>query len=278
LQFLIFPTRYWDSTLSPSTYSYVASALDAGYTILTYDRLGTGLSTKPNAYTHLQVSLELEILRGLSTLALSGSLLTHAKFCDTPQDVASTLRSLKYTKLVHVGHSFGSILTTALAAIYPSITSTIVLTGWIPNNHARDFGISSFGLVYAGQPGYVKQGNQSYVEAAFFHEPFSLAALRYATKIRAPVGVVETVSVTPFVSISGSGFTGSVLYVLAEFDALICGGDCNPLYLGINGLMSYLWQTAGRREHYLVKGAGHGLALHPSAPQGYEVIRTFLEG
>ena len=37
---------YWDFTV-PEDYSYVRAAADAGFTTFRYDRLGTGLSEKP---------------------------------------------------------------------------------------------------------------------------------------------------------------------------------------------------------------------------------------
>lgn len=262
--------------MSPSANSYVSSALDAGYSILTYDRLGTGLSSKPDAYTHLQGPLELEILRGLSELALSGTLLTHAKFCNTPSGVASALYNLKYSRLVHVGHSFGSILTSALAATYPSLTSTIVITGWLPSIHAGDVTQADFGLIYAGRPGYLKQGTLSATQEIFFHIPFSSNLLSYAKEIQAPVGATETLSVQGLVQRSGAGFRGAVLYLLAEWDAAVCGGDCKGLYPA--PLLEGLWPAATRREAYLVKGAGHGLVLHPSALEGFKVMRNFIEG
>ncbi len=43
--------------------------LAQGYSILTYDRLGTGNSAKPDVYDIIQVSVEIEILRGLTNLA-----------------------------------------------------------------------------------------------------------------------------------------------------------------------------------------------------------------
>jgi hypothetical protein len=66
--------RYWDPMINPSEYSYVHSALSSGYSIFTYSRLGTGLSSKPSAYTTVQAPLELEILRTITIMARSGSL------------------------------------------------------------------------------------------------------------------------------------------------------------------------------------------------------------
>jgi hypothetical protein len=45
-----YDSRYWDSEYQPEKYSYVDATLKAGYSILTYDRLGTGQSDHPDAY------------------------------------------------------------------------------------------------------------------------------------------------------------------------------------------------------------------------------------
>lgn len=51
---LIFDSRYWDIPVDPEQYSYVFNALQAGYSILTYDRISTGLSDKPDGYVVAQ--------------------------------------------------------------------------------------------------------------------------------------------------------------------------------------------------------------------------------
>jgi hypothetical protein len=76
---LIYDKRYWDAEINSVENSYVNAALNAGYSILTYDRLGTGLSDKPDGYTIVQAPLQLEILHQLTLMAHDGRLLTLAK-------------------------------------------------------------------------------------------------------------------------------------------------------------------------------------------------------
>ena len=46
--------RYWDIDVNPEEYSYLDAAITEGYSILTYDRLGTGQSDIPeDAYASL---------------------------------------------------------------------------------------------------------------------------------------------------------------------------------------------------------------------------------
>jgi pimeloyl-ACP methyl ester carboxylesterase len=103
----VFDKRYRDAPINPSEYSYVENAMNADYSILSYDRLGTGKSDNPDVYTVVSAPLELEILREISEMARSGDLMKHVKSnrIDTYQT---------FNKLIHVGHSFGSSLTSAL--------------------------------------------------------------------------------------------------------------------------------------------------------------------
>jgi hypothetical protein len=71
-----FNRSYWDfylpSAPHDNQYSYVSAATDAGYTVLTYDRLGIGQSSHANPYTEIQGAPQLAILIGLTTLARTG--------------------------------------------------------------------------------------------------------------------------------------------------------------------------------------------------------------
>ena len=126
---LVYDKRYWDSELHPETYSYVEAAVNAGYSILTYDRLGTGLSAKPDAYTVVQSPLQLEILRKLTIMARSGDLFAFAKQQKSSKPEIQQIE--RASKVVHVGHSFGSILTSALLSSYGNISDAAIITGYV---------------------------------------------------------------------------------------------------------------------------------------------------
>src|SRR4051812_27220914 len=84
---LHYDSRYWDSEYQPANHSYVDATIKAGYSILTYDRLGTGQSDHPNAYEVVQAPLELEILRQLTLMARNGTLYKFAEK-SAPADAA----------------------------------------------------------------------------------------------------------------------------------------------------------------------------------------------
>jgi hypothetical protein len=66
-----FNKSYWDFHLptkpNDHQYSYVYAATEQGYSTLSYDRLGIGLSTLANPYTKVQAPNELALLAALTT-------------------------------------------------------------------------------------------------------------------------------------------------------------------------------------------------------------------
>jgi hypothetical protein len=123
-----FDSRYWDSQYQPEKHSYVAATLKAGYSIFTYDRLGTGRSDHPDAYTVVQTAIQLEIIRQLTLLARNGTLYHLAGEAD-----AQFSKLTQPRKFVHIGHSFGASLTSSLIASYGDLSDGAIITGFIPN-------------------------------------------------------------------------------------------------------------------------------------------------
>jgi hypothetical protein len=72
-----FNRSYWDFYLpgnSSTAYSYVNAATAAGYSTLSWNRLGHAPSTEANPYTEIQATVELAVLAGFTTLARTGRL------------------------------------------------------------------------------------------------------------------------------------------------------------------------------------------------------------
>ena len=96
-------------------YSYVNSALAAGYSTLAIDRLGIGNSSHGDPFNEIQAQAEVEALNEITKKLRSGSI----PEIKTP-----------YKKVIHVGHSFGSVQSYWLSALYPNNTDGLVLTGF----------------------------------------------------------------------------------------------------------------------------------------------------
>jgi hypothetical protein len=102
VQFLIhginFDKGYWEIPGS----SYLDAAAAAGYATFSYDRLGVGASDHPDPIQVVQSAVQVEIAHKLIQGLRSGIIGKKA-----------------FTKVVGVGHSYGSIQTIGLAAQYP---------------------------------------------------------------------------------------------------------------------------------------------------------------
>lgn len=59
-----FDKDYWNFGGKNSSYNYIMAATDAGYSTLSYDRIGTGRSSVVDPYTNAQGPIELAVLEG----------------------------------------------------------------------------------------------------------------------------------------------------------------------------------------------------------------------
>ncbi|EMC95826.1 hypothetical protein BAUCODRAFT_71197 [Baudoinia panamericana UAMH 10762] len=267
-----YDSRYWDPELDPENQSYVEAALKAGYSILTYDRLGAGQSDHPDAYTIVQAPLELEILRQLTVMARNGTL---SAFCQhrVPD------------KVVHVGHSFGSVMTSAFIGTYPELSDGAVITGYVLNKYFGSIGWTSWDVQFANESdipfsrpsGYVVD-SKSGIQNVFFGGNLTTAFTRqqfdYGNSIKQPVPIGELASSYQLVYVTGPRFEGPIQYFLPEFDFFICGGDCK----GVSNLtlLHGIYPNASTIEVAIQPNTGHGLTLHNNATAGYEVSFDFL--
>ncbi|KAE9366140.1 hypothetical protein N431DRAFT_487975 [Stipitochalara longipes BDJ] len=114
-----FDKTYWDLSFNNYNYSYINVATDQyKYYTLSFDRLGIGNSSHGEPLNEIQSFIEVAATVQLTQMLRNG----------TFPSVNQT-----FSKVVHVGHSFGSAQTYALANMYPNITDGIVLTGFSMN-------------------------------------------------------------------------------------------------------------------------------------------------
>lgn len=106
---------YWDFGGHDSVYNYIRAATKAGYSTLHWSRPGTGLSSSGDPYRILQTDIQAAVLIDITRLLRSGQLHT-----ELPRPSG---------RVLHVGYSFGSILTNVLIAKRPELSDGVVLTG-----------------------------------------------------------------------------------------------------------------------------------------------------
>lgn len=213
-----FDKRYWDVEPSPEKYSYVEAAIRAGYSILTYDKLGTGRSDKPDGYTHVQIPSEVEILAGLTKLARAG------KLASSPSRILSgrsTVGDFIPRKVVQVSHAYGSILVQSVLSKYGNLSDAAILTGFYPSSKQGIVNVGYSDHEYAAEhdrnkfgdygPGYIVLTTRTTQQRLFFHgEEFEPRLLDHANWIKQPKTVGTFASQLTNQFIPAGNFTGPV--------------------------------------------------------------------
>jgi pimeloyl-ACP methyl ester carboxylesterase len=278
-----YDSRYWDSKYQPEKTSYVDATLKAGYSIFTYDRLGVGQSDHPDAYSVVQAPLELEILRQLTLMARNGTLYDLVAKAKSPNTGFEGLS--KPRKVVHIGHSFGSFLTSAFIANYGNLTDGAIITGFLLTEFLAQTGSTTFAVEYAATSkppykrpsGYVvstKMGIQNVFFGGDLNTAYTPKLLEYGNSIKQPVPIGEFASAFSLLGNYGPSFKAPIQYVLPEFDFYICRGDCKGL-ADIKSLnTTYPHNTA--IEVVIQPNTGHALPLHHNATAGFQLTYDFL--
>jgi pimeloyl-ACP methyl ester carboxylesterase len=270
-----FNQSYWDFYLPGNDdpqYSYVNSAAQVGYTTLLWNRLGIEPSEIGDPYTEIQANVQAELLVGLTRLARDG------RIPGLPRP----------RKVVHIGHSFGSELTMALAANAPELTDGIVLTG--ENNIFKytEFFVaaSSFNLANQNQPyrfpfptysnGFLTWPNKHANQYGFLHYPyFDPAALEYSEATKYPFTLGEFLTM-PLLPTTAPHFHGPVLYVSADQDLIFCASNCTGL-LAPDSPGVHAFNASSSVEVYNQPNTGHGINLSKNATGAYNVILDWTE-
>ncbi|KAI5465311.1 Alpha/Beta hydrolase protein [Mariannaea sp. PMI_226] len=272
-----FDRKYWDHFYNGFNYSYVARAVDEhGYSTLTWDRLGIGASSKGHPINEIQVALEIEALRKLTSLAKKGKL----PGVDT-----------KFDKVIQLGHSFGSVMAHALSAMYPDLADTIVLTGFshvfnfmptfmVANNFIPIKNSPSLAALYP--KGYVASASETSMQINFFGEgDFDPGMLTMSHLLGQPAAPGELLTVgVP--AVKKSKFKGSVLVITGERDLPFCGQNCYATDVTGEDVHSLLdvskkyYPNASRFNTTVVPGAGHALNYGYSHTFTFEKIFDFL--
>ncbi|KAI4204176.1 MAG: hypothetical protein LQ350_001367 [Teloschistes chrysophthalmus] len=143
-----FDKTYWDLPFNDFNYSYIDVAVDQyGFCTLSIDRLGEGNSSKADPLSVLQAPAEMSVLYELTSMLRNGTLpnVPHA-----------------FSKIVHVGHSFGSALSYLLAVMHPTASDGLILTGFSQNGSYLAATVASWDskLARLNQP--LRFGNISY--------------------------------------------------------------------------------------------------------------------
>ncbi|KAH6660276.1 Alpha/Beta hydrolase protein [Truncatella angustata] len=265
-----FDRSYWDLSANNYNYSYVNQALDRGYSTFSHDRLGIGQSQHGEPVNEIQSFLEVAALTELSRLLRGGEI----------EGVCH------HDKLVHVGHSFGSIQTYGLAAQSPELTDAIILQGFSQNATYVPFFELGGNFVQANlnealadyDDGYLAAGDETGVQINFFAPgQFDPAILEVAFNTGKPVTVGELLTIAGPASVENA-YPGPVLVVTGERDILFCGGNCTSSDPSIPAMVEEFFTNASSFDAFIIPGAGHGLNLEYTWPVTYKTMLDFFDG
>lgn len=263
-----FDRSYWD--FAPG-YSYIDAAAQNGYATFSYDRLGVGLSAKPDPIQTIQAPFEVEIAHSLINSLAQGQ-----------------YGGLNVTKVVGVGHSFGSIITQALTAQYPDLLDAAILTGFSTNSTAMPTFLQGLNLAIASQNqptrfatlnnGFLVSDTAISNQIGFFRAPGFDPTILYkseATKGTVTPGELFT---TTAVTATAKQYTNPIAVVNGNNDLPFCFGNCSYPTNEAAAVRPALYPAVAADDFgtHLAPTTGHGLNLHYSAEASYKYIQDFI--
>ncbi|HVG57414.1 MAG TPA: alpha/beta hydrolase [Hyalangium sp.] len=256
---------YWDFPYRPEQYSYVHWMTDAGYVTLSVDRIGTGQSSRPLS-TFVNMTSNAWVIEQVVAKLASGS-----------------LAGVPFSKIVLVGHSYGSAVG-MLVASHSRAVDGLIVSGML---HGVGYGLLLNTAVmypaqldprFAGQSmplGYLtsRPGQRSVFYWVPGTEPEVIAADE-ATK--ATMTLEE--SLTQVLGVAASlSLSVPVLSVVGDYDATFCGVPTCSEPGSTAALEPLFYPPAAQLELHVVPNTGHDLNLHRSAPIWFAIAQEWMD-
>ncbi|KAK7408693.1 hypothetical protein QQX98_009107 [Neonectria punicea] len=218
---------YWQPNFPGSEkYNFVEAAVAAGYSVISYDRIGVGSSSTVDSVEDAQFQVETAALNSL---------------------VAYARNNLRARKVGLVGHSYGSYLTTASAS--QTSVDAVVLTGFSGVfDYFAPF-IAGAGLRVANthdqyrwghlDSGYLTTSDPYATTYVYFAEPyFDHRVVEWAYRVEGePFAVGELPSLLK-TKIQYDNVTAPVFILQGQFDLSACGGNCVGVLNGTKSLFT----------------------------------------
>ncbi|KAH7098224.1 Alpha/Beta hydrolase protein [Auriculariales sp. MPI-PUGE-AT-0066] len=252
--------RYWNIDYRPEIYSYERAALAEGYSVMSYDLLGSGNSAKPDPFNIVQNPLNIEIAVKVIRAVRHGAL----SFSHTQLP--------RFDNVVYVGHAMGSMILNGVLAASPGLVDAAVLTGYahvkLPTPTVASEALPErFGRLSNGYT-VIPHREVFYGPAGSYED--ELLQLDMATQDVVSVGEAVTLSSG---AISAPEFTGHVLAVNGEQDVVYCvESGCPNLFREIA-----FYPAAASFEAHVVSNTGHVLNLHETSRSTYAMILDWLD-
>ena len=214
------------------------------YSIVIYARLGTGQSQDTNnGFNEAQAATEVEILAGVLSQLRAGTAVAGQRF----------------SKIVGVGHSFGSAQMQGITNTYPELLDGVVLTGF--SNGTADFA-----------PG----DDAAHIEAFFWPPNYAQGAFDLARDYVDGATIGAFVTLTTIVK-PATNFTGPVFVQTGERDVTYCGLHCDISQLKAVQKMLYPMISDSNFSIDFIPDTGHGIVPHYSGPQSLQKILSWID-
>ncbi|KAF2472059.1 alpha/beta-hydrolase [Lindgomyces ingoldianus] len=262
------PARtHWNSPFRPQDFNFVQHAMDKGYSVFFYDRLGCGASTKIDGF-EAQLETAKAVLQALAKMVKEG------KYTG----------SIKANKVVVMGFSFGSYTTHAAIADKPEIADAVVLTGIGFNSSGLNLNglVRSFipRIANVENPALYGNRNIGYLTwpdvYGLIHNYFKAPAYDFETALftesaKEPFSAGELLTFAN--TISAEKWDKPALHITGEKDYIVCDGYCPGIY---DEPAKTLYKNAKPLQQSITKGASHHLNFHNNAKDTFNVITDFL--
>ncbi|WVQ93484.1 hypothetical protein IAU59_000558 [Kwoniella sp. CBS 9459] len=286
---------YWNVQLdnSPNN-SFAESAAAAGWSTLSYDRLGVGQSAKPDGTNIVQISYEIAQSAAIAQALRGGNL----------SDVG------QFDTVVGVGHSYGSNLLTGVASVAPQAFDALVLTGFTNNATMGPLGLFAFQSTIANVAypnrfasdanDYVITPSKAVDQTGFFHYPnYTNSSLDFFTNNKGEYTLGQQNTIAVPIQLTRNNFTKPVFVVTGQYDAPYCAANCYVTSLSSSSSSMSNSSTSSNStssmasqldtakdlfpgvsafETYVVPDTAHGINYHTTAYQAYQQIINFISG
>ena len=271
--------EYWagggfnNASFDSDPYSWIKYASARNYATLSIDELGNGNSSHPDPAEIVQPLLQSETIHGIIDQLHTGK-----------------IGNTTYASVVLIGHSFGSYTTARLAQNHPDDLAALILTGYSNDLSANvilqeNFEYEPAFLVTPSRfadlsQGYFAMSNRTGRTVAFYYngtyDPI-IPILDFDTEGTVAVGEPFGTTIDPVPQ-----YTGPVLLVSGDHDAVVCGnntgGSCLPAEKSTVAKTQAFFPNANSIEYFLANQSGHSINFHYSAQDTFEKIHDWIDG
>ncbi|WP_221568686.1 alpha/beta hydrolase [Alkalihalobacillus sp. TS-13] len=258
---------YWDLPYQPEKYSYVNRQIQAGYVTFSLDRIGVGESDHP-----------------------PGSKITVDSNAYVVQQVIEQLRSgmggVKFSKLILVGHSLGSIISVAVAKNVD--VDGLILTGMLHDmdpetveyevSHSQPANLDPKFKDENLPPDYLSIQYPARKKLFFYNaDPALLELDDKELRQTGTTGELSTFGEYNDPNFA-QGIDTPIFLVVGDKDPLLCNEQlpCTDGATIVNREKEYFSNPDTLLEGYVVKNASHNLTYERNAPDFFQAVLDWV--